>query len=48
MYKLEILHKCGKKIKTKIQKVLGADSYVYRSYRGKTGRVAFLLPPHPE
>ena len=26
-------------IKTKSQKVLGANSYVCRSYRGKTGRV---------
>ena len=34
---LEILHQCGKRVKTKSQKVLGANSYVCRSYRGKTG-----------
>ena len=37
-YKLEVLHQCGKKVKTKSQKVLGANSYVCESYRGKTGR----------
>ena len=39
-YKLEILHQCGKRVKTKSQKVLGANSYICRSYRGKTGRGA--------
>ena len=29
----------------KSQKVQGASSYVCRSYRGKAGRRAFLLPP---
>ena len=29
---LEILHQCGKRVKTKSQKVLGANSYVCRSY----------------
>ena len=32
---LEILHQCGKKVKTTNVKVLGANSYVCRSYRGK-------------
>ena len=37
--KLEILrHTCGKRVKTKSQKVFGVNSYVCRSYRGKTGR----------
>ena len=43
-------------VKTKSQKVLGANSYVCRSYRGKTGRGTFLPNPasppppanHPE
>ena len=42
-YKLEILHQCGKRVKTKSQKVLGANSYICRSYRGKTGRGPFCL-----
>ena len=33
--------------KTKSQKLLGANSYVCRSYRGKTDREAFLLLPPP-
>ena len=33
---LEILHQFGKRVKTKSQKVLVANSYVCRSYRGKT------------
>ena len=37
-YDLEILHKCGKGVETKSQKVLGANSYVCRSYMGKSGR----------
>ena len=40
-----ILHQCGKTVKTKTQKVLGANSYVCRSYRGKTGKGTFLPPP---
>ena len=32
-------------VKTKSQKVLETKSYVCRSYRGKTGRGAFLAPP---
>ena len=47
MCKLEILHNCGKRVKTKSQEVLGAKSYVCRSYTGKTGRAAFLPPPIP-
>ena len=43
-YGLEILHQCGKKIKTKIQEVLGSNSNVSRSYREKTGRGPFLAP----
>ena len=43
-YQLEHLHQCGKSVKNKSQKVLGANSYVYRSYRRKTGREAFLFP----
>ena len=38
---LEILHQCGKRVKTKSHKVLGAIFYVRRSYRGKTGRGPF-------
>ena len=34
---IEILHQCGKRVKTKSHKVLGANFYVCRSYRGKTG-----------
>ena len=38
MYSLDILRQCDKRLKTKIQTVLGANSYICRSYRGKTGR----------
>ena len=34
-----------KRVKTKSQKVLGGNSYVCTSYRGKTGRGTFLPPP---
>ena len=37
-YGLEILHQCGKRVKNTSQKCSGANSYVCRSYRGKTGR----------
>ena len=51
-YDLEILHQCGKKVKTKIERVTKAISYVCRSYMGKTGRGPFPLHlpslPHPE
>ena len=43
-YDLEVLHKCGKGVETKSQKVLGANSYVCRNYIGKTGRGPFCLP----
>ena len=39
----------GTNLKTKSQKVLGANSYVCRSYRGKAGRGLSCTPvPHPE
>ena len=44
-YKLEILHQSVERFKTKSQKVLGANSHVCRSYRGRPGRGAFLPPP---
>ena len=49
-YGLETLHQCGKRVKTKSQKVLRANSYVCRSYRGKTGSgggVLLASPPSP-
>ena len=36
MYKLEILHQSVEMVKTKSQKVFGPNSFVCRSYRGKT------------
>ena len=45
--KLEIVQQCGKRVKTKSTKVLGANSYVCRSYRGKGGRRLFCPPPPP-
>ena len=44
MYELEILHHCGKRVKTKSLKVLGANFYVCRSYREKTGRGGLFDP----
>ena len=38
---------CGKRVKTKSQKVSGVNSYVCRSYRGKTSR-GLSASPHPE
>ena len=46
-YGLEILHKCGKMVKTRIQKVSGASSYVCRSYRGKTRKAGGTFYPPP-
>ena len=46
-YELEILHQCGKRVKSKCRKVLGTSSYVCRSYRGKTVRGGFLSYPLP-
>ena len=37
-FDLEVSRQCGKSVKSKSQKVFGANSYVYRSSRGKTGR----------
>ena len=37
-YRLEILHQCGKSVKTKSQKVLGVNSDVCRSYTGECRR----------
>ena len=42
-YGLEILRHCDKRVKTKSQKVLEVNSYVFRSYKGKTGRGANFL-----
>ena len=41
-----MLHQCGKKVKTKSQKVFGANSYICRGYRGEPGRGGrgFALP----
>ena len=38
-YSVEILYQCGKEVETKIQKVSGANSYICKSYWGKSGRV---------
>ena len=43
--KLKILHQSVKRVNS--QKVLGGNSYVCRSYRGKTGRGTFLPPVPP-
>ena len=48
MYNLEILHQYGKRVKTKNQKDLGANSFICRSYRGKTGSGGLFAPPLPE
>ena len=45
-YELENLYQCGKWVKTKSQKVFGANSYVCRNCRGKTGSEGlFVCPP---
>ena len=44
-YGLEILLQFCRSVKIKSQKVLGTDSYVCRSYKGKTGMGAFLAIP---
>ena len=46
-YKLELLHQCGKKLKTKSQKVLWTNSYVCRRYSGNTGSEEKFLSPLP-
>ena len=43
---LEILQPCGKRVKTKNQKALRANSNFWRNYRGEIGRGRGLLPPH--
>ena len=40
---LEILHHCGKRVKTKSRKNFGANSYICRSFRTKTGRGHFCF-----
>ena len=44
---LEILHQCGKRVKTKSQKVFWGNSKVCRSYRGKTGGGGGTFCPPP-
>ena len=44
---LKLYTSVAKRIRIKSQKVLGAKFYVCGSYRGKTGRGAFLPPPPP-
>ena len=47
---LELLQQCGKRVKTKSQKVFGANSYVCRSYREKMAVGGFFgldAPPPP-
>ena len=46
-YSFEILQKYGKRVEFKFQKIFGANFYVRKSYREKTGR-AGLFVPHPE
>ena len=38
LVKFKILHQRGKRVKTKSQKIFGANSFGCRSYREKTGR----------
>ena len=44
---LEILHHCRKKFETLKQKFWGVNSYLRRSYRGKTVRRRDFCPPLP-
>ena len=44
---IEILHQCGKRVKTKSQSILGANSYVCRSYREKLVVGVFFRPLPP-
>ena len=46
-YEREILCQCGKRVKTKSQKVFGANSYVCRSYWGKGKLVGGPVCPPP-
>ena len=43
----EFLHYCGKRVKTKSEKVLWSNFDVCRSYRGKTGRGSLFAAPSP-
>ena len=36
-YELEILQQCGNRVRIKSQKVMGANSFIWRSQRGETG-----------
>ena len=45
-YDLKCLHQYGKRVKTKSQRVLGANSYVCRNCWEKTGRRLFYSLPH--
>ena len=45
-FDLNILQKCGKRVKTKSQKVLRAKPYVWKNYRGKLVGGRFVPPPY--
>ena len=47
-YELEILQQCGSRVRIKSQKVVGANSYIWRNQRGKTGYGGLFGHPHPE
>ena len=42
------MQQCDKRVKTKIQKVLGANSYVWKKLQGKTDRGKSTKSPHSE
>ena len=44
-WRVKVLQQCGKRLKTKSQTVLGANSYVCGSYMGKTDRE--VIPVFP-
>ena len=44
---LKILQECGKKVQTKIQNVLTANSYFQGSYRGNIGEEDLFAAPYP-
>ena len=46
-YGLKVLRQCGKRVKTKSQKVFGVNSYVWRSCRRKTARWGLFTPCPP-
>ena len=43
-YNLEILQKCDRRVEIKSEKVLEANSYVFRSYKGKSSKEPFCPP----